>query len=706
MSQPEITPSPAVQATSHEEQRERLQLALVASRDGVWDWCVKSDAVYYSPRWLEILGYQPGDLLPRLDEWQSRLHPQDLDRVMQTLQNHLVGVEPRYQISYRLRCRDGDYRWVLARGQVLYDERDEPVRMVGTITDISGYKKIEQRLKVAVEVLRQVSESLILIDHDFMILATNTAFERNYGYSQQDLLGHSPGEILAEPLDTITRAALHSDLAAGHWAGELWTRTQSGERILQWVKISAIHTEESATPSLYAIVFAPLSHQPQIQERLQRLAYFDHLTGLPNRELFQDRLTMALSRARRNDELVALLFLDLDRFKTINDTLGHRMGDLLLKQVAQRLGGLIRASDTVARLGGDEFTMILTGLHQSSDLQRVVAGVLEQFNQPFQLDGQELFVSTSIGVGLFPRDGEDNETLIKNADTAMYRAKELGRNTYHFYTPELSARFGQRLSLETDLRKALERGELLLHYQPKIDIATQHISGVEALLRWQHPSRGLIPPDQFIPIAEETGLILPIGDWVLRKGMEDASGWIKQSTRPFTLAVNLSPVQLRQPDLAQRVIQMMAETGFNPRHLELELTENLLMTNAKASMDILVQLTATGIRIAIDDFGTGYSSLNYLSRFPIDTLKIDKSFIQNLLGESNNAEIVSTIIAMGHNLNMTVVAEGVETEAQLAYLRDTGCDEVQGFLFSRPVDAATLSRTLLSGSAAQNLLNS
>ncbi|HNN36179.1 MAG TPA: EAL domain-containing protein [Pseudomonadales bacterium] len=675
---------------------ERLQLALLASRDGIWDWCIQSDQVYYSPRWLEILGYQPDEFPPHLHEWQQRLHPRDADQVLQAMQAHIAGTQPHYQISYRLRARDGRYRWVLARGQVLYDMHDVPVRMVGTITDITGYKQMQRRLQVALEVLRQFSDNLIVIDQNFLVVATNSAFQRNYGYAQETLLGHSPAELLAEPLEAAAAEQLRSDLATqGQWAGELWTRTQAGERILQWVKISAIHVEAQAAPTLHAIVFSPLSNQPRIQERLQRLAYYDHLTGLPNRELFHDRLTVALRQAQRHGEQVALLFFDLNRFKNINDTLGHTMGDLLLQQVAQRLERVVRVSDTVARLGGDEFTMILTGLHQPNDLQRVMDEVLGQFRQPFRLGEHELFVTTSVGVSLFPRDGEDEESLIKNADIAMYRAKEQGSNSYQIYSPEFGTRFRQRLTLEADLRKALERNELLLHYQPKIDVNSRRITGIEALLRWQHPTRGLVPPDQFIPIAEETGLILPIGDWVLRKGMEDALPWVRQSSHPFTLAVNLSPVQLQQPDLVQRVARMLDDSGFNPRHLELELTENLLMTNPKASLETLQQLTATGVRIAIDDFGTGYSSLNYLSRFPIDTLKIDKSFIHDLLDDFNNAEIVSTIVAMGHNLNMTVVAEGVESEAQLAYLRDIGCDEAQGFLFSRPIDRVSMELLLV-----------
>jgi len=691
-----LLPAPAALQTVDATEHERLQLALLASRDGIWDWCIQNDQVYYSPRWLEILGYQPGEFPPHLHEWQQRLHPQDADQVLQTMRAHIAGTQSRYQISYRLRGRDDRYRWVLARGQVLYDGQNMPVRMVGTITDITGYKQMQRRLQVAMEVLRQFSDNLIVIDQNFLVVATNSAFQRNYGYAQKTLLGRSPAELLAEPLEAAAAEQLKTELATqGQWAGELWTRTQAGERILQWVKISAIHVEAEAVPALYAIVFSPLSNQPRIQERLQRLAYYDHLTGLPNRELFHDRLTVALRQAQRHGEQVALLFFDLNRFKNINDTLGHTLGDLLLQQVAQRLEQVVRASDTVARLGGDEFTMILTGLHQSNDLQRVMDEVLEQFRQPFRLGEHELFVTTSVGVSLFPRDGEDEENLIKNADIAMYRAKEQGSNSYQIYSPEFGTRLRQRLTLEADLRKALERNELLLHYQPKIDVNSRRITGIEALLRWQHPTRGLVPPDQFIPIAEETGLILPIGDWVLRKGMEDVSPWVRQSSHPFTLAVNLSPVQLQQPDLVQRVARMLDESGFNPRHLELELTENLLMTNPNASLETLQQLTATGVRIAIDDFGTGYSSLNYLSRFPIGTLKIDKSFIHDLLDDFNNAEIVSTIVAMGHNLSMTVVAEGVETEAQLAYLRDIGCDEAQGYLFSRPIDCVAMELLLV-----------
>lgn len=430
------------------------------------------------------------------------------------------------------------------------------------------------------------------------------------------------------------------------------------------------------------------------QAHLYHLAHYDALTGLPNRLLFEDRLTQALVQERRAGQLVALLFLDLDRFKVINDTFGHAVGDLLLKAVAERLSQTVRESDTVARMGGDEFTLIFSGLREPQDAGQIAQLILEAMAKPFVLEGHEVHVSASIGITLYPLDNHSIdgkmsaiETLLKNADTAMYKAKDQGKNNYQFFKAEMNVATLERLLLENDLRKALENGEFILHYQPRIHCADGSVSGMEALIRWRHPTLGLVSPAAFIPLAEETGLIVPIGEWVLRTACAQTKAWLDAGMRPLRVAVNLSARQFKHAGLIVMIENVLRKTGLNPSCLEVELTEGLAMEDVKQTVITLNTLNAIGVSIAIDDFGTGYSSLAYLKRFPVDFLKIDQSFVRDIGASADSAAIVKTIIAMAHNLQLEVVGEGVETAEQLEFLRQHVCEEVQGYLFSRPLPA-------------------
>jgi len=430
------------------------------------------------------------------------------------------------------------------------------------------------------------------------------------------------------------------------------------------------------------------------QERLNYLAHYDTLTGLPNRILLQDRLSQAMVDADRRDRLVALMFLDLDRFKIINDTLGHETGDALLKSVAERLRSCVRAGDTISRLGGDEFTVVLANIAHVDDVAHVAQKIIDGFVAPFHVNGRELFISPSMGITLYPFDDNDIDSLLRNADAAMYHAKELGRNTFQFYTAELNRRTAKRLRLETALRHALERNELLLHYQPQVSLKTGRIIGAEALLRWQHAEMGLISPLEFIPLAEETGLIIPIGEWVLHTACAQAQSWRKTGFGELQIAVNLSGRQFQHQHLARLVKKVLKETGLDPRLLDLELTESLLMHNTDAILGTMEELHAHGVAFSMDDFGTGYSSLSYLKRFPIDTLKIDQSFVRDIPRDPDDAAIAQAIIAMAHNLDIRVIAEGVETAKQLAFLRSKRCNGMQGYYFSKPIPAEAMTALL------------
>jgi len=432
----------------------------------------------------------------------------------------------------------------------------------------------------------------------------------------------------------------------------------------------------------------------QAEETINHLAYYDALTGLPNRALFNDRLAMALVQAQRHQRKLAVLFLDLDRFKTINDTLGHAMGDRLLQGVAQRLTSCVREGDTVARLGGDEFMLLLPGIEHVEDVAKIVQRVLEVLKPSFNFDGQEFHITSSIGIALYPNDSEDAEALLKNADTALHRAKEQGRNNYQFYIPSMNATSFERLILENNLRRALERKEFVLYYQPQVSLLTKRIVGMEALLRWQHPELGLVPPRKFIPLAEETGLIGSLGEWVLQTACAQNKAWQEVGFPPLRVAVNLSAHLFRQQGLVETVARVLKETRLNPHYLELEVTEGTLMENAEATVSTLRKLKEMGVHLSIDDFGTGYSSLSYLRRFPIDTLKIDQSFVWDISSDPDDATIARLIIAMAHSLKLKVVAEGVETEEQLSFLRFHQCDELQGYLFSKPVPAEAFTQLL------------
>ena len=430
---------------------------------------------------------------------------------------------------------------------------------------------------------------------------------------------------------------------------------------------------------------------------LDHRAHHDTLTDLPNRILLQDRLSQAIDLARRQGKQLAVMFMDLDQFKHINDSLGHAVGDQLLQSVAHRLVGCVRQSDTISRQGGDEFVLLLPQIEQAEDAALSAQKVLVALAPPHHIDGHDLHIGVSIGISLYPGDGQDAETLIKNADIAMYHAKENGRNNYQFFAQSMNARAVQRQSVEASLRRALERQEFVLHYQPKINLHSGAIVGVEALIRWQHPERGLLLPAQFVPIAEDCGLIVPIGRWVLREACSQAQAWLQAGLPPITVAVNTSAVEFRAPDFLENICSTLETTGLAPRYLELELTESVLMRDAEATNAMLHALSALGIKLAVDDFGTGYSSLSYLRQFPIDTLKIDQSFVNQITHNPDDATLVRAVISMGKSLKQRVIAEGVETSEQVTFLRDQQCDEGQGYYFGHPVAAEALATLLQTG---------
>lgn len=559
----------------------------------------------------------------------------------------------------------------------------------------------EDELKLSASVFNESIEAIVITDRDGAVLRVNPAFTRITGFGGEEVIGENPRlwgskrhdkAFFEEMWDTL--------LNDGFWQGELWDRRKSGEIFPTWQTISAVRNT-AADIIQFISIFSDISDKKRSEERIHHLAHYDLITGLPNRAFFQEQLEHSLAHARRQRSSLALLFLDLDNFKVINDAFGHPTGDALLDQVAQRLAEIVREEDTVARLGGDEFTILLTDIRDNQDAALVAEKILTSFAQPFKNEGIEMVVSASIGISVYPADGDDGLSLLKNADSAMYQAKQNGRNNFQFFTAEMNVLAQERLSLEADLRRALERDEFMLHFQPQLCLSSGEILGCEALVRWQHPDKGWISPYTFIPVAEESGLIIPLSEWVMRTALEQLKQWQAKGFNTLNMSVNLSAQQFGRQNLVQTVQRLLDETGIDARHLELELTESMLMANVDATIDTLHALRDMGVRLSIDDFGTGYSSMAYLKRFPIDKLKIDQSFVRELTVDSEDAAIVTATIALGHSLNLTVIAEGVETEAQFEFLRAKACEQIQGYYFSRPLPADEFIDLLQDG---QNIM--
>jgi len=565
---------------------------------------------------------------------------------------------------------------------------------IHVIEDISNKKEAEESLKLAATVFDNSAEAIIVTDAHSNILSVNNSFTKMTGYTAEEVVGKNPRILSAKVHDSEFYKLMWTAVDnTGLWQGEIWNRRKNGEVYPTWLTISAVRDAKGKITN-YVGISQDITSRKETEERLNHLANHDALTGLPNRTLFSDRLNNALARGKRYGQNLAILFLDLDRFKVINDTLGHDVGDLLLQNLALRLSQSLRGADTVARWGGDEFIVLLGEIHTSQDAAAAARRILNLFSDPFILGGQEIFVTASIGISIYPKDGDDAQMLLSNADTAMYRAKEQGKNNYQFYTAEMNATALERLRLESDLRRALERGEFLLYYQPKINISSGQIVGVEALIRWNHPVRGMVPPQDFIPLAEETGLIVPIGEWVLKTACRQNFDWHTSGISSIRVAVNVSTQQFRKENLTETIDRILRETNLENCLLELEITESVMMEDMERAIIVMSELSDRGIHFSIDDFGTGYSSLVYLKRFPINILKIDRSLVRHIPANPDDTAIASAIISLGKSLKLKVVAEGVETQEQLSFFRNQECDEVQGYLFSHPLPAKEMTELL------------
>jgi diguanylate cyclase (GGDEF)-like protein/PAS domain S-box-containing protein len=571
------------------------------------------------------------------------------------------------------------------------DDSDAAQGYVASFRDVTVRHQDEARLRVAASVFENLSEAMTITGPDGRIQSINLAFTVITGYSKAEALGKKPGEVLGSGQHgrEFFRTMWDALNKNGCWQGEIINRRKSGETYPEWLSITVVRNEDGHVEQ-YIGLFTDISERKQAEANMYHLAYHDPLTGLANRPLFNDRLNSAISQAHRRQHFLVVMLLDLDNFKSIN-SLGHRAGDLLLVAVSQRLSGLLREGDTLSRHSGDEFSILLPSIASQDDAAMLASRLLFSFEKPFELEGREVFISTSIGIAVYPSDGENAELLLKNADVALYNAKDAGRSVFRFFQQSDSVDSLERLELETDLRRSVLRGELRLYYQPQVSTRSGAIYGVEALVRWRHPTRGLLMPGRFIGLAENTGYIEILGRWCLETACRQMVEWQKTGIPIQRVAVNVSPRQLRNPDFMDMVLEIVEETGINPNCLEIELTESSMADDPEHTFSIFSQLRKKGIRIAIDDFGTGYSSLSYLARYPVDVVKIDMSFIAGLIdGEQSSLSLVQAVVLMAHTLGMETVAEGVETEEQRQKLSTMQCDLLQGYLYSRPCTAASL----------------
>lgn len=588
--------------------------------------------------------------------------------------------------------KNGQPIWIQLNAHLI-DEPPGPAYFEGFVHDITGRKSAEEKLRIQSTAISVSLDGVVILDRAGRITYANESMIKLYGYSViDDVLGRRWTEFYDDPeVERFMNHVRAGFLVSRQWRGEARGKRRDGSLFPQEVSLTLLENEGAVC------VIRDITERAYAEEQIRHLAYHDALTSLPNRLLFKDRLMVALSHAQRDHSLLAVLFLDLDRFKVINDSLGHNVGDQLLQAVAARVHHCVRESDTVARLGGDEFTVLLPALSASEAAAKIAQKILETLRAPFIVDGREIFATTSIGIAIYPLDGTDTETLIKNSDTAMYQAKELGRDNYQLYNAEINARAVQRLVVENGLRRALQHEEFVVFYQPLVCLRSGNLRGVEALVRWQHPERGLLAPAEFISIAEASGLMVPIGTWVLRMACRQTRAWKDMGFDDLIVAVNLAVTQLQHPDLLDSVRSILEETGLEADTLELEITESSAMKSPESTIHTLDELKKLGVRISLDDFGTGHSSLSYLKRFPIDTLKIDQSFVRDIGHDSDTEAIVSAIVAMAHILDLKVIAEGVERFDQKRLLADYDCDLMQGYLISPPIAAPALEQLLRNG---------
>jgi diguanylate cyclase (GGDEF)-like protein/PAS domain S-box-containing protein len=675
---------------------ERLRMGLHVTNIGMYEIDFTTNRIRLDATSCQLMNLGSEAQEFEIAEFVKEAFPEEESQIILQLQRDLLnGKRDEYFADSPLPLPGGTVRWLRNQGAVTGERTADgrPIRFLGVISDITTTKELEERDEFAATVFENSGESIIVIDSGNKVVMVNRAFTRISGYSAAEILGVSARIFRTDRHHAAFYSGMKEELLRdGAWHGEIWRRRKTGEEYPTLMTISVIRDKKGGIAH-FVVQEIDISAQKEFEQRISHLAYRDALTDLPNRTLLRDRVDQSIAVAHREGNTLALLFLDLDHFKNINDSLGHAVGDHLLKEIALRLTGSIRETDTVGRLGGDEFLLLLPDADADA-AAHVALKLIEECVRPFAFESHSLTVTPSIGIALYPKDGSDFNELLKSADTAMYRAKDDGRNAYRFYTPEMNQAVFQRMVLESSLRRAIEKNEFVLHYQPKFSLQNDALVGVEALIRWHQPELGTISPAQFIPVAEESGLIEAIGTWVLEEACRQVKAWQDDGLPALRVAVNFSARQFASRNIAELVSATLKKTGVSGAQLEMEITESLLAQDMDYTLEVLHSLKKLGVHVAVDDFGTGYSSLSYLKRFPIDRLKIDQSFVRDLVTDPDDRAIATAIVTLGHSLDIRVIAEGVETVRQLEILREMGCDEAQGYYLGRPIPASEMAIAL------------
>lgn len=670
---------------------ERYRLAMQSSGTQIWDWDLNQERVYFSPDLVDELGYDKQRFEYSLNDFYKIVHPDDLALVKSQISKHFEDNAP-YHLQYRLRHRDGHYSLYENIGQAIRDSQGKVQRFIGSSKNLSLQQTLNEQVQFGRLVFDNSGEGILIADHNRIIKAVNSAYCFISGYEQDDVIGLEARFLMKEnPLDEKQTQIYQSIQRDGYWRGETWYQHKSGHSIAVDIMINTQKNEKGDIEN-YIILFSDITDKKQTQELIWQQAHYDNLTQLLNRHSF----TQYTQNLIQKELPFALLFIDLDNFKQVNDTQGHNVGDALLVQAAKRIKQCVRESDIVARFGGDEFTVLLLGIKNVLSIKRICGDITKRLSEAFILGQDKAYVSASIGIAQFPWDSKNLEDLYKYADQAMYEAKHLGRNRFSFFTHELQQKASERQRISLDLRQALERNQFQVHYQPIIDLHTHDVTKAEALIRWYHPNNGIISPADFIPIAEESGLIVEIGNWVFKQAAMQTKLWRKTIHPEFQISINKSPVQFygNQDDIQQSWGQFLQIINLPGNSISVEITEGLLLDSIPIVKEKLSDFHRSGIQVSLDDFGTGYSALSYLKKFDIDFIKIDMSFIRNIVKDEYDLILCETIISMAHKLGMKVIAEGIETEQQKQLLVEAGCDYGQGYLFSKAISAEEFEKLL------------
>lgn len=676
------------------DSKQQFELVLNSSDLGLWDWDIKADVVHRNSRCSELLGCGELELANDYRLWINAIYQQDRMDVLHAMDVHLRGDTEQYKIEYRLKTRGGETLWIQDLGKVAErDSTGEPIRICGIHTDITERKRVEESLKLSASVYNNSSEAMSVQDDEGRIITINSAFTNITGYSEAEVINKqitllqcdAGSKHQATNQYSLVEEALTKN---GHWQGELWLKHKNGSDFIVWLTINSIKNERGEIYRRLSL-FSDITEKKQAEQIIWKQANYDTLTGLPNRRMLLDHLSTELLKSERQQKHFAFMFLDLDYFKEVNDTLGHDLGDQLLIETAKRLKSCVRNSDIVARLGGDEFTLVLSSIDDYLGIERVAENILSRLSEPYSLGNETAYISASIGITMFPDDTNTIEGLLKNADQAMYAAKGKGRNRFQYFTPSMQEHAKHRMLLIRDLRDAVKKQQFEVYYQPIVELSTDSIIKAEALIRWNHPTRGIVSPAEFIPIAEDTGLIIEIGNWVFEQAAKQNHYWRNNLGVNIQISINKSPVQFSNEEMSfKHWIAYLNELNLPHNSICIEITEGLLLDASDAVSEKLLGYRDAGIQVSLDDFGTGYSSLAYLKKLDIDYLKIDQSFTRNLENDSNDVALCDAIIVMAHKLGLKVIAEGVETEFQKNLLSEAGCDFAQGYYFSKPLKVA------------------